>query len=260
MRVADERRRAERRAKIQTEVVQLALELLVRGSDLEEFFKVLTRTMVEQGENHACGVWLIDDDGHECDLWIAYTSSRADAAPNTGALSVPRESMARHLFGYAAGWTRTIEYQSDDSRLPEPVRDFNRRTGVHSVVVAPLVLAGRTLGWMAISTLPGVGEDGWWRVALLETIARQATLALHQRRLAELRRLEERRKAILEERNRLARDIHDRFAHGFAAILMQLQGVQREAGTMPVSVASSIQSAVELARKHLAEARRSVGA
>ena len=41
--------------------------------------------------------------------------------------------------------------------------------------------------------------------------------------------VEERRKAMLEERNRLARDIHDNLAQGFAAILMQLQGAQREA-------------------------------
>ena len=64
---------------------------------------------------------------------------------------------------------------------------------------------------------------------LIEAIARQAALALHHSRLVELNRREERRKAILEERNRLARDIHDNLAQGFAAILMQLQAAQREA-------------------------------
>ena len=61
-----------------------------------------------------------------------------------------------------------------------------------------------------------------------EAIARQAALALHHSRLIEQSRVEERRKAILEERNRLARDIHDNLAQGFAAILMQLQAAQRE--------------------------------
>ena len=103
-------------------------------------------------------------------------------------------------------------------------------------------------------------ETQWWRVALLEAIARQAALALHHSRLIELNRLEERRKAILEERNRLARDIHDNLAQGFAAILMQLQGAQREAGALPSAVATSIETAVDLARTHLTEARRSVGA
>jgi signal transduction histidine kinase len=112
---------------------------------------------------------------------------------------------------------------------------------------------------MAISTFRNPECDGWWRVALLEAIARQATLALHQSRLSELSRLEERRKAILEERNRLARDIHDNLAQGFAAILMQLQAARRETGTLPAAVATSLQTAVDLARTHLTEARRSVG-
>jgi signal transduction histidine kinase len=262
IREAAERRRAECRAKIQTEVVKLALDLLVREPDLEGFFGALAKTMVEEGENHACGVWLIDDDYHGCDLWMAYMSDRlfTPKSADWHTLSLPRESMASHLFGYAPGWTQTIEYHSNDSRLPDPVREFNLRAGVHSVVVAPLVLGSRNLGWVAISTFPTPGCDGWWRVALLEAIARQATLALHHSRLADLSRLEERRKAILEERNRLARDIHDNLAQGFAAILMQRQGAQREAGTMPGAVASSIETAVELARAHLTEARRSVGA
>jgi signal transduction histidine kinase len=99
-----------------------------------------------------------------------------------------------------------------------------------------------------------------WRVALLEAIARQATLALHQNRLAEQHRLEDRRKAILEERNRLARDIHDTLAQGFGAILMQLQAAQREAGALPARLAATLETAVHLARTHLIEARRSVGA
>ena len=139
------------------------------------------------------------------------------------------------------------------------MRAFNQRTGVSSVAVAPLVLGGRNLGWIGLSTQPVPDCDGMWRVALLEAIARQTTLALHQSRLAESNVLEERRKAILEERNRLARDIHDNLAQGFAAILMQLQAARREMPALPPAVASSLDTAVELARTHLTEARRSVG-
>lgn len=262
LRESAERGRAECRAHIQTKVVQLALDLLVREPDVEGFFGALTKTMVEQGENHACGVWLIDDRQDRCDLWMAYISDRlyTSRSPDWDTLSLPRESMAIHLFGYAPGWTETVEYDSNDARLPEAVREFNRAAGVHSVIVAPLVLGHRNLGWVAISAFATPGCDGWWRVALLEAITRQATLALHQSRLAELSRLEERRKAILEERNRLARDIHDNLAQGFAAILMQLQAARREVATLPPAVAASIETAVDLARTHLNEARRSVGA
>jgi signal transduction histidine kinase len=258
---AGERGRAECRANIQTEVVQLALDLLVREPDVEGFFGVFAKTLVEESESHGCGVWLIDEDHRRCDLWMAYMSDRlyTPASADWDTLAVPRESMADHLFSYTQGWGQSVEYRGDDPRLPQSVRDFNLRAGVDVLLVAPLVLGGRNLGWVALSTYAIPGCDGQWRVVLLEAIARQAALALHQSRLAELNRLEERRKAILEERNRLARDIHDSLAQGFAAILMQLQAAQREAGAMPAAVASSIETAVDLARTHLTEARRSVG-
>jgi signal transduction histidine kinase len=261
LREAAERGRAECRAKIQTEVVTIALDLLVREPDIQGFFGALAKTMVESGENHACGVWLIDDDNSRCDLWLAFMADRLYTPRSDGwdTLALPRDSMADHLFGYAPGWTKTIEYHSADARLPEAVRAFNGAAGVHSVIAAPLLLGAKTLGWVAISTFPTPGCDGWWRVALLEAIARQATLALHHSRLADMSRVEERRKAILEERNRIARDIHDSLAQGFAAILMQLQAAQRQSCAMSPTVASSIETAIDLARTHLTEARRSVG-
>jgi signal transduction histidine kinase len=256
-----ERRRAMCRAKIQTDCVQLALDLLVREPDIEGFFGALTRTMVDEGENHACGVWLIDEDHERCDLWMAYMSDRLYTPKGDGweTLTLPRQSMAQHLFSYAPGWTSTVEYAADDARLPAAVRAFNQQAGVDRVVVAPLVLGAGNLGWLAVSTHAIPGCDGWWQVALLEAIARQATLALHQSRLAEQSRVEERRKAILEERNRLARDIHDNLAQGFAAILMQLQAAQREAGPLAPPVAEKLETAIDLARTQLSEARRSVG-
>ena len=260
IREADERRRAECSANMQTEVVQLALDLLVSEPDLQGFFGVFAKTLVEETESHGCGVWLIDDDHHRCDLWMAFMSDRlyTPKSADWDTLALPRESMAEHLFGYTQGWNQSVVYPGDDPRLPEPVREFNRREGVQVIVIAPLVLGARTLGWLALSTYEIPGCDGQWRVVLLEAIARQAALALHHSRLAELNRLEERRKAILEERNRLARDIHDNLAQGFAAILMQLQAARREVGILPPAVATSLETAVELARTHLAEARRSV--
>jgi signal transduction histidine kinase len=267
-----EHRRAECRATMQAEVVKLALDLLVREPDIEGFFGGLTKTMVEESESYTCAVWLLDEEARQCNLWMAYVEDRLFTAPARGvapscestdpdARGFPCESMARHLFDYAAGWIETIEYELDDPRLPEPVREFRLRTGCGSIIATPLLLGSRTLGWMTVGNL-GVSEpeSHWWRVVLIEAVARQAALALHHSRLVELNMREERRKAILEERNRLARDIHDNLAQGFAAILMQLQATQREGALLSPKVAATIETAVELARTHLTEARRSVGA
>lgn len=255
-----ELKRAQCLANIQSDAVQLTLDLLVREPDIDGFFGAFIKTLVDECESHACGVWLMDPDQERAHLWMAYFEGRLFTAssPDWDRLSLPRTSMADHLFGYEAGWTSTIEYTREDSRLPETVRAFNREIGVDSLAVTPLVLGQQTLGWIALSTGPTSFCEGEWRVALLQAIARQATLALHQSRAADRSRLEERRKAILEERNRLARDIHDTLAQGFAAILMQLQGAQREATELPPRVASKLETAVALARSHIIEARRSV--
>jgi signal transduction histidine kinase len=128
------------------------------------------------------------------------------------------------------------------------------------LAVAPLALPTRNLGWIGLSIGDAPVEYAPWRRATLEAIARQLTLALHQSRLMEQSLAEARHQAVLEERNRIARDIHDTLAQGFAAILMQLQSVQRAGGSLPLNIVKSIDTAVDLARSHMIEARRSVGA
>jgi signal transduction histidine kinase len=260
---ATERRRAECLANIQTEITKYSLDLLVREPDLDAFFRALLKTLAEEAESHVAGVWLLNEDKQCCEFWMAHFGGNVVTTKNLAEFSATQKAQAQalHLFDYKPGWVSTIEYRPDDPRIPDAVREFNAAHGqTLSTVVAPMMVAGRNLGWITICQPEGPDNGSWWRIALVEAIARHAALALHQSRLFEQKRIEERRKAILEERNRLARDIHDNLAQGFGAILMQLQAAQREAWPLPPSVARSIDTAVDLARTHMVEARRSVGA
>jgi signal transduction histidine kinase len=256
---ATQRRRAECLANIQTEITKYMLDLLGSVPDLDAFFRALLKTLAEEGDSHAAGVWLINEDKQSCDFWMAHLFGEVFNDTNLGPTYFPRMAMAQFLFDYKEGWEQTIEYRSDDVRLPELVRQFNGENGLYSTLVAPLILGGKNLGWINLCVAEEPEGGSWWRIALVEAIARHAALALHKSRIYEQKRLEERRKAILEERNRLARDIHDNLAQGFGAILMQLQAAQRE-GTLPAQAARNIDIAVDLARTHMVEARRSVGA
>ena len=270
LREVTDRGRAECIARMQTDIVTLAVELLVREPDVVGFFGALTRTMVEEAESHTCGVWLLDESGERCELWMAYAKDHLI----TPAMMVAKheggqheeskwfcQNMASHLFAHRDGWNQTVEYSANDQRLPASIREFSCAQQWDVTIATPLTLAGRNLGWMTVSSArPTDCQDGnWWRIVLMEAIAQQASLALHHSRVVAQSRIEERRKAILEERNRLARDIHDNLAQGFAAILMQLQGARREAGCVPPTLAAKLDTAVDLARTHLIEARRSVG-
>jgi signal transduction histidine kinase len=108
---------------------------------------------------------------------------------------------------------------------------------------------------------------------------REEQIAQHQRALAELnaanRRLEAtitendalhqqlltqaREAGILDERRRMAREIHDTLAQGLTGIVTQLQATERAADD-PVRWRRHLTAATGLARESLTEARRSVHA
>jgi len=66
--------------------------------------------------------------------------------------------------------------------------------------------------------------------------------------------------AVAEERNRLAREIHDSLGHYLTAITMQLEAAGKLVAERPEQAAESIARAEEMSRESLAEVRRSVAA
>ena len=124
----DDRRRAECALRIQSDAVQLALQLLVREPDVTGFFRAFIKALVDESESHACGVWLLNADRHAaiCGWRTSAAASTPKTATDWDTLTLPRSSLATHLVDYPRGWTATIEYTGDDPRLPAPVHDFNR--------------------------------------------------------------------------------------------------------------------------------------
>ena len=69
----------------------------------------------------------------------------------------------------------------------------------------------------------------------------------------------ERDLALVEERNRLAGEIHDSLAQGLTAIIWQLNAAERPVQTGGAEGLKSLESVRQLARESLQEARRSYG-
>ncbi len=88
----------------------------------------------------------------------------------------------------------------------------------------------------------------------LATIATPAGLALENLRLAEMARAA----GVLEERQRLAREIHDTVAQGLTSIVTQLEAAEQALPTDEVALARHLDLARRTARESLTEVRRSV--
>jgi len=122
-----------------------------------------------------------------------------------------------------------------------------------AVAAAPLLAQETIIGVLGMATRSDQTYTGA-EVELLEAIGDQLAIAVVNARL--YRRSRE--VATLEERNRVAREIHDTLAQGFTGILVQLQAAERLSLKHPERAVQSLQEARELARLSLQEARRSV--
>lgn len=89
---------------------------------------------------------------------------------------------------------------------------------------------------------------------LLSTIGYQVGIAIERARLAE----ESAQLARLEERSRIAREIHDTLAQSLTAIALHVEGALNHLTTDPDRARQRLERALETTRESLEEARRSV--
>jgi len=94
---------------------------------------------------------------------------------------------------------------------------------------------------------------------LKEVSASRAALERAHRQLQESAATQQ-QMAVLEERQRLAREIHDGVAHGLTALVVQLQAARRLMDRDPAQVATIVTRCEEIAREALQETRRAVRA
>ncbi|WP_181243706.1 GAF domain-containing sensor histidine kinase [Chamaesiphon polymorphus] len=117
----------------------------------------------------------------------------------------------------------------------------------------PLKVGNTNIGTLAIY-LPTHRTFVGQAIELAHALAQQLTFAIELTRLAE----EAQQAALLQERTRMAREIHDTLAQAFGGISMQLQAFDYFAATQPEKAHTHLLSAQALAKDGLAEARRSV--
>jgi PAS domain S-box-containing protein len=140
-----------------------------------------------------------------------------------------------------------------ESTLPLSDEDWDR--WVHNPT--PVTLE-RTLQRKDGSTLPVE-----IRVGLIELNNRHLIFALArdmtERKEAEETQIQQARElAVLGERNRMAREIHDTLAQGFTGVILQLEAAEQAQEENPQEVLEHLERAKGLARRSLQEARRSV--
>lgn len=137
-----------------------------------------------------------------------------------------------------------------------PCRQHQLELGVRSMLIVPVLVSGQVEGILAtgFNVLRKFLPE---ELVLSQALAHQAMLVLQLSRLSE----RSREAAIVAERCRLARDIHDTLAQGMTGVILQLEAAADVLGVGQIGLLDQhLRQANYLARQSLQEAKRSVQA
>src|SRR6184192_2387927 len=266
VRIAIERDRAEgalraseQVARGQVEALTYSLDVLATAPAPDKFLGQMLSTIGRLLAAQSVVLWLLNesDDSLVLRAWAEGTNfARVDPEHPfiKNPLSWKEDLGLQELF--FSGAPSVCEDIEHDHNVFAALSEYLKSGGTKKFLRIPTLVGGRVRGFIGIRH----GDRPPYRpeeIELAQALAHQAMLAIQLNEFAE----QSRQAAILEERNRLARDIHDTLAQGFTGVIVQLEALEDAIACCRRKEANQhLQRAGELARRSLNEARRSVHA
>ncbi len=245
-------------ARGQVAVLKSTLDALAKESAPDRLLGHMLRTITEQFGAHSSSVWRRDEPTGMIGFEFAFEDGRVvtKTDPRFAGMDLwlPMEDFWPWPEVFRTGKLSVIE----DIRTVPPfaLRDRLLPLGIVTVLLVPMSIAGRLEGAIGLRFT----QKRLFRteeIELAQALANQATLAMHLTRLS----AESREAAVIAERNRMARDIHDTLAQGFTGVIVQLEAAADATSKGLANEADEhLGRAADLARGSLKEARRSVRA
>jgi PAS domain S-box-containing protein len=252
-------RASEQVARGQVEALTYSLDVLATAPAPDKFLGQMLSTIGRLLKAQSVILWLLDETNDSLVLraWAEGTNF-AKADPQHPFIKNPsswkEDPGLRELF--FSGAPVACEDVETDPFTSNDLREYLKSGGTKKFLRIPTLVGGRVKGFIGVRH----GDRPPYRpeeIELAQALAHQAMLAIQLNEFAE----RSRQAAVLEERNRLARDIHDTLAQGFTGVIVQLEAADDAIACCRRQEANEhLQRASELARRSLTEARRSVHA
>jgi PAS domain S-box-containing protein len=252
-------RASEQLARSHVDVMMRSLDVLATEAAPEKFIAEMLRTIGQRLHARSVLLWLRDPQDDSLHLRLVLDDGQQVAPhvdhpfvkdPHSWKRILPFQEM---LFTKGPVVCDNLE---QDSRIGAELREYMVKRKRKRFLAIPMFVLGEVRGFIGIQH----SEQGAYRpeeVELAQALAHHVMIAIHENELGEQRR----HTVILEERTRMARDIHDTLAQGFTGVIMQLEAVADAISrSKPKKVNNCLQRASDLARQSLNEARRSVHA
>lgn len=153
-----------------------------------------------------------------------------------------------------AGQTVTFADVTTDPGVPEALRAIQARSGRPAIALIPLMVRDQRIGSVVLShSAPMIWEEDDLRP--YQVTAAQLATAIDSRRQQQLLLHRSQRVAVLEERQRLARELHDSVTQLIFSITLIAQSIGPAWGRSPEEGEKRVQRVLELSRVALAEMR-----
>jgi PAS domain S-box-containing protein len=253
-------RASEQVARGQVEALAQSLDVLTTAPDPEKFIGQMLGTIGRLLSAQSVSLWLFDESTDSLILRSSTSDGGNLAAPDPehpfikNPLFWKENAVVQELL-FTAGPVVCDDVETDP-RVNGDWAEHLKRNGTKRFLAVPLLVGGQVRGFVGIRHVDRASYRPE-EIELTQALAHQVMLALRLNEFAE----QGQRAAVFEERNRMARDIHDTLAQGFTGVIVQLEaaedaiscGYRKEAD-------NHLHRAGELARHSLSEARRSVHA
>jgi signal transduction histidine kinase len=252
-------RASEQVARGQVEALAQSLDVLATAPDPEKFIGQMLITIGRLLNAQSVTLWLFDESADSLVLRSIVDGGKlVGPDPEHPFAKDPlfwkKNALIQELL-FTAGPVVCDEWETDP-RVNGVWADYLKRRGTKRFLAVPILVSGQVRGYIGIRHI----DSGSYRpeeIELTQALAHQVMLALQLNEFAE----QSQRAAVFEERNRMARDIHDTLAQGFTGVIVQLEAAEDAIACGSRKDADKhLHRAGELARRSLSEARRSVHA
>jgi PAS domain S-box-containing protein len=266
MRDISERKRAEEALRASEQVARGQVEALVQSLDIlatapppETFIGQMLSTIGRLLNAQSVILWLLDESTDSVVLRAGVRGADLAAVEPEhpfvkDGLSWKDNPGLQEMF--FTGVPQACEDIENDPRMSVALRDYFRSNGTKKFLTIPTLVGRQVKGFIGIrhTARPPYRPE---EIELAQALAHQAMFAIQLNEFAD----QSRHAAVLEERNRMARDIHDTLAQGLTGVIVQLQAAEDATSKgYKKDARNHLQTARELARHGLNEARRSVRA
>jgi signal transduction histidine kinase/DNA-binding response OmpR family regulator len=252
-------RASEQLARSHVEVMMRSLDVLATEAAPEKLIAEMLRIIGQRLRADGVTLWLRNPQDDSLRLHVMIENDKQVAPDPDHPYVKDPQAWKRNLLVQEILLTKDPVVCDDiehDVRLGAEFREYLTNKGRKRFLAIPMFVLGEVRGFIGIQHV----ERGAYRpdeVELAQALAHHVMIATHEAELGEQRR----HAVILEERTRMARDIHDTLAQGFTGVIIQLDtAVEALRDEEPEPAAKHIRGARELALQSLTEARRSVHA